>query len=185
MLMKKHNGMRPHDVVILLKIVAMGQPGWYAKDIAQSLRISNSEVSESLHRSQYAALIDGNKRRVFTQALLDLLVHGLKYVFPQQPGSIMIGMPTAHSAPIMAEKMVSQELYVWPDPEGTSRGQAIEPLYHTVPAACRKDPRLYKLLALTDALRVGGAREQNLAKDLLKHFFSAYQSDTYHKPAAH
>jgi hypothetical protein len=162
--MRKHNGIRPHDIVVLTKIVALGPANWYAKDIAHSLKISSSEVSESLYRSQYAGLIDGSKRWVFGQALLELLIHGLKYVFPQQPGAVTIGMPTAHSAPVLAEKLVFQESYVWPDPEGTVRGQAIEPLYSAVPAACRKDERLYNLLALVDALRVGKVREQNLAK---------------------
>ena len=183
--MRKHTGMRPHDVVILAKIIALGPANWYAKDVAYSLSISNSEVSESLHRSQYAGLIDSSKRYVFKQALLDLLVHGLKYVFPQQPGAIAVGMPTAHSAPVLAEKLVSQEPYVWPDPEGTVRGQAIEPLYSTVPAACRKDQRLYDLLASIDAIRVGKVREQNLAKDLLKKLFDEYQRDPFNQPVTH
>ena len=183
--MRKHTGMRPHDVVILAKIIALGPANWYAKDIAYSLHISNSEVSESLHRSQYAGLIDSNKRHVFKQALLDLLIHGLKYVFPQQPGAVTIGMPTAHSAPVLAEKLVFQESYVWPDAEGTIRGQAIEPLYGSVPAACRKDQRLYNLLALIDALRVGKVREQNLAKDLLKQLFDEYQRESFHQPITH
>lgn len=177
--------MRPHDVVILAKIIALGPTDWYAKDVAHSLRISNSEVSESLHRSQYAGLIDSSKRRVFRQSLLDLLIHGLKYVFPQQPGAITTGMPTAHSAPVLAGNLVSQEPYVWPDPEGTIRGQAIEPLHGAVAAACRKDPRLYDLLALIDALRVGKVREQNLAKDLLKKRFDEYQRDSFNQPVTH
>jgi len=183
--MRKHIGLRPHDVVILVKIVAMGPVNWYAKDIAYSLNVSNSEVSESLHRSQYAGLIDGSKRRVFRQALLDLLIYGLKYVFPQQPGAITTGLPTAHSAPVLAGKIISGEPYVWPDPNGTVRGQAIEPLYPTVPAACRKDLRLYNLLALIDALRVGKVREQNLAKDLLKQLFDEYQRDAFDQPITH
>lgn len=177
--------MRPHDIVVLTKIVALGPADWYAKDIANSLKISNSEVSESLYRSQYAGLIDGSKRWVSGQALLELLIYGLKYVFPQQPGAVTIGMPTAHSAPVLAEKLVFQESYVWPDPEGTVRGQAIEPLYKTVPAACREDRRLYNLLALVDALRVGKVREQNLAKDLLEQLFDEYRRDSFHQPITH
>ncbi len=30
--MKKHNGMRPHDIVILLKIAAKGDAPWLMKD---------------------------------------------------------------------------------------------------------------------------------------------------------
>jgi hypothetical protein len=52
---------------------------------------------------------------------------------------------------------------VWPDAEGTVRRQAIEPLYRTVPEVARRNPKLYELLALVDALRCGGARERKLA----------------------
>ena len=37
------------------------------------------------------------------------------------------------------------------------------PLYRTVPAAALRDPILYELLALVDALRDGRARERQLA----------------------
>lgn len=48
---------------------------------------------------------------------------------------------------------------------GRVRGQAIEPLYPSVPAAARKNVELYEFLALIDALRVGRARERKLAAE--------------------
>jgi hypothetical protein len=58
---------------------------------------------------------------------------------------------------------------VWPDPEGSTRGVAFEPLYPTVPQAARRDPALYELLALVDAVRDGRARERKIAeKELVK-----------------
>ena len=57
---------------------------------------------------------------------------------------------------------------VWPDEEGTLRGQALYPLYPSAPLAARRDPRLYELLVLVDAIRMGNMREQQLAEDLLK-----------------
>src|SRR5690606_36222741 len=80
--MKKHNGMRPHDIVILLKIVAKGNHDWLMKDIANELFISNSEVSESLNRSVLAGLIASDKKRVMRQALVEFITSGLKYVYP-------------------------------------------------------------------------------------------------------
>jgi hypothetical protein len=44
---------------------------------------------------------------------------------------------------------------------------AIDPLYKSMPEACLKDAKLYEALALVDALRIGRAREKNLAQDLL------------------
>ena len=62
--MKKHKGMRPHDIIILLKIAALKDKPWLAKDLAQSLGISASEVSESLNRSKLAALVSADKKRL-------------------------------------------------------------------------------------------------------------------------
>ena len=52
---------------------------------------------------------------------------------------------------------------VWPDPEGDTQGFSFSPLYRTVPDAARRDHCLYELLALTDAIRDGGARERDVA----------------------
>jgi hypothetical protein len=160
--------MRPLDIVVLLKIIALEQTDWLKKDLAEWLQISASEVSESLNRSEIAGLVDGTHRSVMRRSLLEFLQFGLRYVFPQQPGALVVGMPTAHSAPVLADSFVATEAYVWPDAFGSVRGQAIEPLYGTVPQACRHDASLYDLLALTDVLRVGRAREISRAQTLLK-----------------
>ena len=166
--MKKHNGMRPHDVVILLKIAAKSGEDWYMKDLSVELGISASEVSESLNRSAYAGLIAQNKKVLMKKSLLDFLENGLKYVYPVKPGAVLRGMPTAHSAPPLSNQIVSDEVYVWPHAKGTERGQSIEPLHSSVPEACKKDGRLYHLLTLVDALRVGKVREQEIAGKLLR-----------------
>lgn len=103
------------------------------------------------------------------RALLDFLLHGVQYVFPVEPGAIVRGVPTAHAAPPLSDTIVeSEEKFVWSDEEGGARGQAITPLYPTVSAAAQRDPKLYELLALVDALRVGRAREQKLAREELE-----------------
>jgi predicted transcriptional regulator len=56
--MRKHNGMRPQDVAILLKIVAKNQEDWQIQPLSNELRISIAEISESLNRSRMAALIE-------------------------------------------------------------------------------------------------------------------------------
>jgi DNA-binding Lrp family transcriptional regulator len=167
--MKKHNGMRPQDIVVLLKIISMQYQEWRNIDIANALNLSASEVSEALNRSRFAKLLDGKKKRVNTNSFKEFLIYGLKYVFPVEPGAIVRGMPTAHSAPPISEN-ISQggEIYVWPYAKGIEKGQAIEPLYKTVPEVVQKDKSLYELLALTDTLRVGRAREIKIAIDELE-----------------
>jgi len=166
--MKQHSGMRPQDIVILLKIAAKGKQKWLMKDLSQELIISASEVSESINRSVIAGLLGANKKRLMKLALLDFLEYGLRYVYPQRPGPLVRGLPTAHSAPPLNNDIVSNEPYVWPYADGTVRGQAIDPLYPNVPKACLKDPAFYELMALCDSLRVGKAREKNLAIEILK-----------------
>lgn len=166
--MKKHSGMRPHDIVILLKIAAKGINPWMMKDLAFELGISASEISESLNRSAIAGLISKDKKRLMKMSILDFLENGLRYVYPEQPGSKVRGLPTAHAALPLSNDILSDEPYVWPYAEGTVRGESIEPLHPKVPEACLKDPVFYEFMALCDALRVGKVREKNMAVEELK-----------------
>jgi hypothetical protein len=160
--------MKPQDIVILLKIVTIGNDNWQQKPLAEALGMSQSEVSQSVARSQFAGLLFGNGKQVMKSALLEFLQFGLAYVFPQKPGAVVRGIATAHAASPLKESIDSTESYVWPYAKGTQRGQAIVPLYPSVPEAALNDPKLYELLALTDALRVGKVREKALAKEELK-----------------
>jgi len=166
--MKQHKGMRPQDVVILLKIVAIKSNGWMAKDLAISLNISASEVSESLNRSKIAGLLSADKKLLLKKNILDFLEYGIRYVYPVEPGTNQRGMATAHSAAPLNRIISAKDIYVWPLAQGTERGQAIQPLHPGVPEACTRDPRLYELLALVDALRLGRVREQQLAMEELR-----------------
>ena len=155
--------MRPQDIVILLKIIILGEKSWLNKDLAQSLYISGSEIGESLSRSEIAGLIDFNKKRVNRQGLFEFLEYGLRYVFPLQPGAMVTGIPTAHGHPFIKQFIESDLLYVWPDFKGESRGLSIEPFYPNQIKAIRDDAELYKALALLDVIRVGRQREINIA----------------------
>lgn len=166
--MHKHRGMRPHDLVILLKIASKDSISWLMKDLAKELKISASEVSESLNRSMLSGLISSDKKRVMYSSLLDFLEYGLKYVYPQQPGALVRGVPTAWSAPPLSDEIMSDNQVVWPHSAGTVRGQAIEPLHASIPLIYQHDLKFYELLALTDALRIGRARERNIAIEELK-----------------
>lgn len=166
--MKAHKGMRPQDIAILLYLSDLASTDWKVGDVAKALQISQSEVSEALHRCQIARLLDKQNKKVFRAGLLEFVLHGLKYVFPVVPGAVIRGVPTAHAAPPLNAQIVqSSESFVWPYAEGTHRGQEILPLYPTLPAVVADKPGFYALLALCDALRIGRAREVNLAKQEL------------------
>ncbi len=169
--MRVLQGVKPQDVLVLLKICLWRDRQWRHVDLASELGLSQTEVSFALERCRVSGFLDEGKKRVHRSALLEFLAHGLKYVYPVQPGPISRGMPTAHSAPPLDKRIVSDETdrYVWPFGEGKSRGQAIVPLYESAPVAAAKDPELYELLALVDALRVGRARERAIALAELEH----------------
>ena len=160
--------MRPHDIAVLLKIASKKDKPWMMKDLSNELGISASEISESLNRSAIAGLISKDKKRLMHLAILDFLEHGLRYVYPQYPGPRLRGVPTAHAAAPLNKDIVSSEPYVWPYGEGTIRGESIEPLHPKIPEACLKDAVFYEYMALCDALRVGRAREKNMAMEELR-----------------
>lgn len=161
--------LKPQDIVVLLKIWSQDEDWTYNK-LAQQLRMSASSVHSALKRCEESQLYHGKRRRVLTRALVEFLVHGVKYAFPAQPGPLVRGLPTAHSAAPL-RSLVSygkQDVYVWRFAHGTVKGQSIEPLYPSVPEAMSDDPQLYELLCLVDALRIGRIREQAFATTALQ-----------------
>ena len=161
--MKEHKGMRPQDVVVLLKLALDGNDGSRIKDLSSKLFISASEISESINRSSIAGLILSESRAVNKDPFLKFLEYGLQYVFPAQLGPVMKGIYTAHSESSLYLSFSTEEKLVWADDMGKERGQTILPLYPTVIKAVKKDRLLYKLLALCDIIRIGDSSDKNKA----------------------
>lgn len=155
--------MRPHDVVVLLKLLLLENKSWQYREIAFALFISVSEVAESLNRSHIAGLVDEAKRKVHRKSLMEFIIYGLHYVFPQEPGPMVTGIATAHSHPAYKDHFTTDVQYVWPDVTGNLRGFSIQPLYKNAVKAVRIDTQLYLLLASIDIIRVGRARELKMA----------------------
>jgi hypothetical protein len=168
--MIQHNGMRPHDIAVLLQII-IADKDWMNKDLSSSLLISPAEISNSLQRSVISGLLDSSKRRVMRNALLNFIQHGLPYAFPAIKGGVTRGIPTGYSAPIMSEYLMTSEQIVWAFSKGTTRGEAVAPLYPNAVEASLNNPRLYDLLALLDVMRLGKVREREIAVKLLKQIF--------------
>ncbi len=162
--------MRPQDVVVAVKLaLAAPQARPTYPELAAALAMSLSEVHGAVKRATAAGLVDIN-RRANRVALIDFLVQGLKSAFVPERGPLTRGMPTAHGAPPL-DRLVglgAEPAPVWPDPEGTVRGESFAPLYRSVPTAARKDSRLYEALCLIDALRGGRPRDRALAEEQLR-----------------
>ena len=102
---------------------------------------------------------------VLLEPLRLFLQHGVRYCFPATHGAMTRGMPTSYAAPPMLALIVqpNEAPPVWPHKTGTVRGAAFYPLYPTVPDAALRNPALYELLVLVDAIRGGSLRERALA----------------------
>jgi biotin operon repressor len=161
--------LKPQDVLVLLKLAVRedsGRPSYL--DLARSLGMSVSSVHAAMQRTKRLGLLINHQPN--RRALLEFLVHGIRYVFGVERGELTRGMPTAYAAPPLSTEIASgnEPPPVWPDSEGTVRGETFSPLYKSVTTAARNDPQLYQVLALVDALRAGRARERNLAEQHLQ-----------------
>ncbi len=167
---------KSQDIVVLLKILLQGKDNWKYESLHEDLHLSISAIHRSLERCVTARFISPKPYKdVYIKNLAEFLLHGAPYAFAIEPGKMIRGLPTAHSAPPLNKEIVSEkESYVWASPHGKVRGQSIEPLMKYVPEIAVKDKVLYELLALIDAIRLGRPREKNIASEMLKEKLEYY-----------
>jgi len=165
--------MKAQDIVVMLKLAVNDAPMSYA-DLANALGLSPSQVHAAVARAMRAGLVS-RERRINRAALLEFLIHGVRYVFPPVRGPITRGMPTAHAASPLSNNFArsSDPPPVWPDPAGNVRGEMLRPVHKSALVAAKGDADLYELLALVDALRAGRARERQLAAAALRQRLAA------------
>jgi len=160
--------LKPQDVYVALKLVALGARRPSYSQLALDLAMSPSEAHASVKRLQASGLLHGPalQDRPNITALEEFLLHGLKYSFPAERGEMSRGVPTSYAAEPLRNliSMGDDPGPVWPYPEGKQRGVAFSPLYKTAPRAAVRDKPFYELLALADALRDGRVRERKLAE---------------------
>ena len=169
--------LKPQDILFLLKLVALDRSPWTYNELAVELGMSPSEVHAAAKRAVAAGLAvqENGEVRPNIRNLEEFLLHGLRYFAVPERGAKTRGMPTLTSAPPLDEHFAaSEEILVWPDPDGNIRGEAFSPIYRSAPTAARRDPALYELLVISDALRGGHARERRLAADEMKDRLHAY-----------
>lgn len=161
-------GVKGQDVVVILRLANTGPAKSYA-DLGKAVGLSASEAHAAVRRLVEARLLDADQTHVHRHSLLKFLVNGVPFAFPACMKEASRGTPTGWGAPVFEGRFASNELPpVWPDPEGEVRGQAVKPLYESVVSAAKRDPKLYDLLALVDALRLGRAREREIAETELE-----------------
>lgn len=165
--------LKPQDVIILLKHAVQPLPyKWSYNKLAYELHMSPSEIHAGIKRATHSKLYDKNRRYPIRKALEEFLIHGVKYAFAPEIGTMTRGIPTAHATPALEEHLAASggDIFVWPHPEGNNRGLSLSPLYKTVPEMVKMDERLYQALGVLDAIRVGRAREVKIAEKILLEF---------------
>jgi hypothetical protein len=158
--------LRPGDIPVALCLAVRPVLGYEA--LAQTLGISTSSAHRAVGRLQQAGLLLPGQRLVNREALREFLVHGARYAFPAVRGPETRGVPTAWSAPALENVLPKGPAVVWPSEHGSTRGEALVPLCETIPDASRRDPWLYEMLALVDALRIGQSRDRRIAAERLE-----------------
>lgn len=168
--------LKPQDVVTAVHLaVNRAQPARSFARLGESLVMSASEAHASVQRGVVCGLLtrEFGELQANRSALMELLVHGIRYVFPPIFGSVVRGLRTGAYVQPLAAHFPNENgtVIVWPDPDGPDRGMSLCPLYPTVPVAARHDPSLHEALALVDAVRAGSARERELAIHFLQEQF--------------
>lgn len=166
--------LKPQDILVVLKIAALGGSSWTYKSLSEAVGLSAASVHESVQRAIAAGFLNPRERRVVRTAVEEFFVHGLRYILPPERGRVARGIATATSAPVFRSRMAAQDIpLVWAFARGDVRGETLEPLHPSVPEAAGKDDKLYRLLAVADALRAGSPREREVAAEILKELLAS------------
>lgn len=167
--MPKQDTLRPVDVALVLALaVKRDEPAPTYSELGHTLGVSSSTTFESVQRLQGSGLLRPETREPNTNALMNFLEHGVRCAFPPALGQEVRGIPTAHAGPALSEFFDPVNPFVWPDADGPARGTALAPLYPKATDLPAREPEIYNVLTLVDALRVGQARERAVALDELK-----------------
>lgn len=158
--------LRPHDVAVALQLALSPEDGYAA--LAEAVGLSVSEAHAAVGRLTRASLFNRDRREIIPSALLAFVISGVPHAFPPMLGPETRGIPTAAAAAPLASTFPNAEQHVWPSALGTVRGPSLTPLYPKAIYIAARQPALYELLTLVDALRVGRARERRFAADLLR-----------------
>ena len=157
--------LQPLDVLVALKLAT--RPAQQSvRALASALGVPKSSVGVSVLRLKawQLAAFEGGQWRINRVRFHDLLEHGIRWLAPAEIGRWVLGLPTAHAARVLALKLPGDsDPLVIPLDEGPVRGRAGTPLHPAAGLAASKDPKLRDLLALVDAIRIGKAREREVA----------------------
>lgn len=157
--------LKPQDVCVALQLAL--NPDTTIRELAHDVGLSQGNVHNAKKRLEAARLVLPSGP-VNTHGLIEFIISGVPYAFPGRLGPEARGVPTAYSGPVLSSHLDSGDQVVWPSVEGSGRGLTLTPLCDSAPLLADRNPTLYALLTVVDTLRLGRARERQLARDYLR-----------------
>jgi hypothetical protein len=164
--MQKQLVLKPQDLLVTVKVAVNRNREFLLQELATELFLPLSTLHGSIGRAEEARLLSRSSGsiRAIRPSLKDFMVYGARYAYPGNLGPPAKGIPTAIAGPSLAIHFNKVDLPpVWPTPTGEVWGAGLLPIHPSVPRAAGIDAALYEALSLLDAIRIGAARERELA----------------------
>lgn len=153
--------------------------------VGERLELSKAEVHRSHNRLQEANLLKVTEERPFAAGpwlnlhnVAEWVLYGVRYAHPAKNTGFGIGIPTGFNCPLIAnsEMMPPDPANVLAGPSSfmisECKGVIITPLDKRLSTGLQLSPQFYELIALVDAVRIGGPRELRYAREGLKDKFA-------------
>lgn len=178
--------LKGQDVILLILLRLRSEVEWTYGSLSQALGISASQCHLAVSRLQKTNLLAEHADRQWQVSgtnFEEYMIHALKYDFPGEVGPVVRGIPTVHSVNFVARNFLKHEQlpnitndYVWPDPEGTLKGNSVKPIHTCQLKLCKNQGNLtlgyatdiYDFLVCVDLIRIGQAREKKWAEEQIR-----------------
>ena len=171
--MRQNRVIKPQDIVILGKLIS--EKLWPSqKEIADSLNLSQAEISHALNTLDHIGLINLSNKKINKLAITEFVTHALKYLYPIEKKGTGRGILIGPSSSIFKEKVRSDDYnYIWPNSNGDSKGIIVTPLLPELSSTVLSNEIMCQFLNVVEIFRgLGGVRHvqeaQKILKDILK-----------------
>jgi len=171
--MRQNRVIKPQDIVILGKLIS--EKLWPSqKEIADSLNLSQAEISHALNTLDHIGLINLSNKKINKLAITEFVTHALKYLYPIEKKGTGRGILIGPSSSIFKEKVRSDDYnYIWPNSNGDSKGIIVTPLLPELSSTVLSNEIMCQFLNVVEVFRgLGGVRHvqeaQKILKDILK-----------------
>lgn len=161
--------------------ITLPESDYSLAQVGSVLHISKAELHRSHNRLQDAALLKlVDKRPPATGQWINFpnakewILYGIRYAHPARREGFGIGLPTGFNCPLLKDLplLPPEPANVLAGPSSPAaeerEGVIINPLDKRIARGLELSPELYLLLALVDAIRIGGPRELRYAREALE-----------------